>query len=120
MITIRSTAFWGSVTLIVPPNVCVEQDGAAILGGFGDCGGLWSNSNTVGRGAPQAPVTIRIVGTALMGKVNAVVNPRAPKAQLLSEEEVQRILREVPPEPSTTVQDFMAQALQARCRDLLR
>ena len=39
VITIRSTAFWGSVTVIVPPNVAVEQDGSAILGGFGDAGG---------------------------------------------------------------------------------
>ena len=39
VITSRSTAFWGSVTVIVPPNVAVEQDGSAILGGFGDAGG---------------------------------------------------------------------------------
>ena len=113
VITIRSTAFWGSVTLIVPPNVAVEQDGSAILGGFGEAGGVWSNHNTVGASQSAAPVTLRVVGTALMGRVNAVVNHRAKPAVLLSAEEVERILREVPPEPSTTVQDFMAHAMQA-------
>ena len=55
VITIRSTAFWGSVTVIVPPNVAVEQDGSAILGGFGDTGGervkkpgRWEVQNCVG------------------------------------------------------------------------
>lgn len=114
VITIRSTAFWGSVTLIVPPNVAVEQDGSAILGGFGEAGGVWSNHNTVGASQSAAPVTLRVVGTALMGRVNAVVNHRAKPAVLLSAEEVERILREVPPEPSTTVQDFMAHAMQAQ------
>jgi len=114
VITIRSTAFWGSVTLIVPPNVAVEQDGSAILGGFGEAGGVWSNHNTVGASQSSAPVTLRVVGTALMGRVNAVVNHRAKPAVLLSAEEVERILREVPPEPSTTVQDFMAHAMQAQ------
>ena len=97
----------------MPPNVAVEQDGSAILGGFGEAGGVWSNHNTVGASQSAAPVTLRVVGTALMGRVNAVVNHRAKPAVLLSAEEVERILREVPPEPSTTVQDFMAHAMQA-------
>ena len=121
VITIRSTAFWGSVTVIVPPNVLVEQDGAAILGGFGDAGGVWQST---GEGAPAmataaagsaaggtGPIRIKIVGTALMGRVNAVVNHRAKPAQLLSDADVERILRE-PAEPSTTVSDFVGQALQ--------
>lgn len=118
VITIRSTAFWGSVTLIVPPNVKVEQDGAAILGGFGDVGGVWQNTlNDLPQNLQNPPaVTIRAVGTALMGTVKAVVNPRAAPAQLLSHDEVVRILREVPAEPSTTVQDFMGQALHAHAQ----
>eukprot|EP00438_Fugacium_kawagutii_P031362 Skav216008 [mRNA] locus=scaffold833:218355:224330:+ [translate_table: standard] len=88
VITMRSTAFWGSVTVIVPPNVAVEQDGSAILGGFGDTGGIWTNSNTLGASSTNAPVTLRIVGTALMGNVNVAVNHRAKPAQVLSEQEV--------------------------------
>ena len=91
--------------------MAVEQDGTAILGGFGDAGGVWSSTGRAA--AAKAPVTIRIVGTALMGRVNAVVNHTAAPAQLLSPEEVQRVLREVPPEPSTTQRDLLAQALQA-------
>ncbi|CAE7248765.1 betA [Symbiodinium necroappetens] len=112
VITISSTAFMGSVTLIVPPGVAVEQDGSAIFGGFGDAGGIWSSSQSSGM-AGRAPVTLRVVGTAMMGRVNVVVNPRAPPAQLLSQEEVARILREVPAAPSTTVSDLLDEAFKA-------
>jgi len=58
VITIRSTAFWGSVTVIVPPNVAVEQDGAAIMGGFGDTGGVGDDAeNAVGTGGKVGPET---------------------------------------------------------------
>jgi len=52
--------------------------------------GLWTNSNTLGTTAPASPaaVTIRIVGTALMGRVNVAVNHRAAPAQVLSTQEV--------------------------------
>ncbi|CAE7752566.1 betA [Symbiodinium sp. CCMP2456] len=112
VITISSTAFMGSVTLIVPPGVAVEQDGSAIFGGFGDAGGIWSSSQSSGM-AGRAPITLRVVGTAMMGRVNVVVNPRAPPAQLLSQEEVTRILREVPAAPSTTVSDLLDEAFKA-------
>jgi len=111
VITIQSTAFMGSVTIIIPPGVVVEQDGAAIFGGFGDNGGIWSSSQSSGL-AGRAPVTLRVVGTAMMGRVNVVVNHRAPAAELHSPEEVARILREVPPSPSTTVSDVLGQAFQ--------
>jgi len=112
VITISSTAFMGSVTLIVPPGVAVEQDGSAIFGGFGDAGGIWSSSQSSGM-AGRAPITLRVVGTAMMGRVNVVVNPRAPPAQLLSQEEVARILREVPAAPSTTVSDLLDEDFKA-------
>ena len=50
--------------------------------------GLWSNSNTLGATATPAAVTIRIVGTALRGRVNVAVNHRAAPAQVLSAQEV--------------------------------
>ncbi|CAE7753288.1 unnamed protein product [Symbiodinium pilosum] len=113
VMTLSSTAFMGSVTIIIPPGMLVEQDGSAIFGGFGDCGGIWSSSQSSGL-AGRAPVTLRVVGTAMMGRVNVVVNPRAPPAQLLSPEEVSRILREVPAAPSTTVSDLLSEALQGQ------
>lgn len=50
--------------------------------------GIWTNSNTLGATSTNAPVTLRIVGTALMGNVNVAVNHRAKPAQVLSEQEV--------------------------------
>eukprot|EP00913_Durusdinium_trenchii_P006674 g6271.t1 len=40
--TVFTKAFWGGVTLIVPPGVAVEQNGQAIMGGFGGTGGVYS------------------------------------------------------------------------------
>jgi len=114
-ITVHSTAFWGGVTIIVPPNVAVEQNGRAILGGFGGSGGLY-HSNTGQSPAlvsgSSAGITIKVSGTAMMGAITAAVNKKAPPAQLVSAEEAARILREVPEEPSTTRQDMYQQAIQ--------
>jgi len=111
VITIHATAFWGGVTLIVPPNVMVEQSGRAILGGFGSSGGIYHSSRgPMPETASGAGITIKVVGTAVMGAVTAVVNQRAEAAQLLSWEAAQRLLLEPAP-PSTTKSDVRQQLL---------
>lgn len=110
VITVSTTAFWGGVTVIVPAKVQVEQDGQAIFGGFGDEGGIYASSCTDDSLCDRNQgVTVRIVGTAMMGSVSVVVNKRATPAKLLSQEEVETILRDVPAEPSTTAQDLFEQ-----------
>merc|ERR1719454_1170072 len=61
--TIYSKALWGGVTIIVPPNVRVEQNGRAIMGGFAGSGGLHHSNN--GRApflqsASTAGITIKV------------------------------------------------------------
>jgi len=112
VITVSTTAFWGGVTVIVPANVRVEQDGQAIFGGFGDQGGIYTSSCTDDSVYDRNKgVTVRIVGTAFMGAVQVMMNKRAAPADLLSHEEVERILRDVPAEPSTTAQDLFDQVI---------
>jgi len=111
IITVHATAFWGGVTLIVPSNVTVEQDGQAILGGFGSCGGVYGRrSTTLAESASNSDITIRVVGTALMGAVKALVNRNAPPAQLLTWEQAQEMLLQPAP-PSTTREDMHRQIL---------
>lgn len=111
IMTVHATAFWGGVTLIVPPNVTVEQDGRAILGGFGSCGGVYGRGNSIlAESASNSNITIRVVGTALMGAVKALVNRNAPLAQLLTWEQAQEILMQPAP-PSTTREDMHRQIL---------
>eukprot|EP00435_Cladocopium_sp_Y103_P069246 s123_g33.t1 len=43
---VNTKAFWGGVTVIVPPGVTVEQNGQAIMGGFGGSGGVYSAATT--------------------------------------------------------------------------
>eukprot|EP00931_Biecheleriopsis_adriatica_P091954 TRINITY_DN65799_c0_g1_i1.p1 TRINITY_DN65799_c0_g1~~TRINITY_DN65799_c0_g1_i1.p1 ORF type:complete len:260 (-),score=69.25 TRINITY_DN65799_c0_g1_i1:35-814(-) len=112
-ITVQATSFWGSVLVIVPPNVRVEKDGSAILGHHVGSGGLYSSSTGSLEGSnSNCPVTVRVEGLAIMASVNAVVNQFAKPAELISQEEAQRILREVPEEPSTTFQDMQTQMRQ--------
>eukprot|EP00930_Biecheleria_cincta_P029992 TRINITY_DN2080_c0_g1_i2.p1 TRINITY_DN2080_c0_g1~~TRINITY_DN2080_c0_g1_i2.p1 ORF type:complete len:218 (-),score=26.29 TRINITY_DN2080_c0_g1_i2:179-832(-) len=110
IITIHATAFWGGVTLIVPPNVTVEQDGRAILGGFGSCGGVYRSAHTsLAECTSNSDVTIRVVGTAVMGAVKALVNRNAPFAQLLTWDKAQGTLLE--PAPASTTREDMRQQI---------
>ncbi|CAE7746965.1 unnamed protein product [Symbiodinium pilosum] len=111
VITVHARAFWGGVTLVVPPNVTVEQNGRAILGGFGDGGGVFhSSQGAVPETLANSGVTIRIVGTAVMGSVNAVVNRKARPGALLTMAEAAAKMQD-PPEPSTTREDMRQQML---------
>eukprot|EP00439_Symbiodinium_sp_Y106_P036140 s1255_g4.t1 len=116
VITIRATAFWGGVSLIVPPNVLVQQNGRAILGGFGDGGGVYhSSSGPVAETVSNSGVMIKIVGTAVMGSVSAMVNRKARPAELLTPEEAAAKMQEAA-EPSTTRQDIREQHFSRLCR----
>eukprot|EP00440_Ansanella_granifera_P007899 gb/GFBE01008546.1/.p1 GENE.gb/GFBE01008546.1/~~gb/GFBE01008546.1/.p1 ORF type:complete len:113 (+),score=21.64 gb/GFBE01008546.1/:1-339(+) len=61
VISIRATAFWGGVTLVVPPNVVVEQNGQAILGGFVGGGGVYhASQGAMPETASNSGITIRV------------------------------------------------------------
>ncbi|CAE7948311.1 unnamed protein product, partial [Symbiodinium sp. KB8] len=63
-------AFWGGVTIIVPPGVAVEQNGQAIMGSFAGNGGVYSSATeTVQSRATNASITIKVEGTAMWGSV---------------------------------------------------
>jgi len=125
VITIKVTAYAGGVTLIVPPNVHVEQKGHAVLGAFGGGGGVFYKSNGFGGGGgvfyrgngalpetvSNSGITVKIEGRAFMGAVNAAVNRNAAPAQLVTSEEAARIIREVPEQPSTTRADMRQQII---------
>lgn len=112
VITIKVTAYAGAVTLIVPPNVHVEQKGHAVLGAFGGGGGVFSRSNgALPETVSNSGITIKIEGRAFMGAVNAAVNRNAAPAQLVTLEEAARIIREVPEQPSTTREDMRQQII---------
>jgi acyl-CoA synthetase (AMP-forming)/AMP-acid ligase II len=107
------------VTVVVPAKVRVEQDGQAIFGVFGDEGGIYASTCTdYSLCDRNQGVTVRIVGTALMGAVSVVVNKRATPAKLLSQEEVETILRDVPAEPSTTAQELFEQVVGTAATEL--
>merc|ERR1712181_69165 len=97
VITIHTKAMWGGVTIIVPPNVIVEQNGQAILGGFGGSGGLYHSSSEQVRAPSTQDIVMKICGTSVMGGISTVVNRRAEPARLVSREEAGRIMREGPP-----------------------
>lgn len=121
VITIRAHAFWGGVTLIVPPNIRVEQNGTAILGGFGGGGGVYARQRTgaMPTTASDSGITIEIEGAAVMGAVTAAVNRSASPAKLMSWEEAARIVQEVPAPASTTVVDMHQQFIgDALCKRL--
>ncbi|CAE7565681.1 unnamed protein product, partial [Symbiodinium natans] len=83
--TIYTKAFWGGVTIIVPPGVAVEQDGQAIMGAFAGNGGLYSTAtDRVQSQAANASVTIKVEGTAMWGSVTVAINERAKPAVVLS------------------------------------
>lgn len=95
--------------MIVPPGVTVEQNGQAIMGGFGGSGGVYSAATTPA--AVSGVIKIKVEGTAVMGSVSVAVNERAKPAVLLTPEQVEEELQKEP-EPSTTRQDMVDQALQ--------
>ncbi len=65
-------ALMGGVEIIVPPNVRLESDGFAIMGGFED------QLKEPASGDPNVPL-IRVHGLAIMGGVEArVAEPGAP------------------------------------------
>ncbi len=66
---INCFAFWGGVDITVPPDVHVETQGFALLGGFDQVSELNNDP------PPDAPV-IRISGFALMGGVSIKVRER--------------------------------------------
>ncbi len=72
---VQILAVMGGVTIVVPPNVRVESEGFAFMGGFG---------TDVGEpNAPDAP-TIRLTGFAFMGGVDvrvAMVGVEQPRFQ---------------------------------------
>eukprot|EP00931_Biecheleriopsis_adriatica_P067745 TRINITY_DN4180_c0_g1_i1.p1 TRINITY_DN4180_c0_g1~~TRINITY_DN4180_c0_g1_i1.p1 ORF type:complete len:239 (-),score=46.05 TRINITY_DN4180_c0_g1_i1:259-909(-) len=112
VITIKVTAYAGGVTLIVPPNVHVEQKGHAVLGAFGGGGGVFFRRNcALSETVSNSGITIKIEGRAFMGAVNAAVNRNAAPAQLVTLEEAARIIREVPEQPSTTREDMRQQII---------
>ncbi|MEP9393963.1 DUF1707 domain-containing protein [Gordonia sp. VNQ95] len=71
-LTIQCVAIMGGVDITVPPDVTVEIDGSAVMGGFG--------GKAAGPGAPGAPA-VRVTGFALMGGVEVKRRERgeAPK-----------------------------------------
>ncbi|MAU82472.1 DUF1707 domain-containing protein [Gordonia sp. Z-3] len=70
MLTIRCTALMGGIDITVPPDVGVDVDGWAVMGGFG--------GRAAGPGTPGAP-TVRVVGLALMGAVEVKRKDREPR-----------------------------------------
>jgi hypothetical protein len=64
-------AVMGGVEITVPPDVRLESDGFAIMGGFED------QLKEPASMDPNAPV-VRIHGLAVMGGVEAKVLPREP------------------------------------------
>jgi hypothetical protein len=65
-------AVMGGVVVTVPPNVRLESDGFAFMGGFED------QLKQPASGDPNAPV-VRLTGFAFMGGVEArVLEPGAP------------------------------------------
>jgi len=112
VITVHACAFWGGVTVIVPPNVNVEQNGKAILGGFGAGGGVYHSSHgSMPTTASNSDITIKIIGTAVMGAVGAIVNRNAEPAQLISWEEASTIIQLVPAPASTSREDVRQQII---------
>ncbi|CAE7804825.1 unnamed protein product [Symbiodinium sp. CCMP2592] len=67
-------------------------------------------SGSVAETVSNSGVTIKIVGTAVMGSVSAMVNRKARPAELLSPEEAAAKMQEAA-EPSTTRQDIREQVL---------
>ena len=66
-LTIRCAAIMGGIDITVPPDVTVEVNGLAVMGGFG--------GKAAGLGPPGAPVVV-VTGLALMGGVDVKRKPR--------------------------------------------
>eukprot|EP00913_Durusdinium_trenchii_P017616 g16556.t1 len=81
------------------------------MGGFGNSGGLYHNSSgampeTLG----NTQITIKVLGTAVMGSVSAMVNRRATPARLMTLDEAHTEMGQ-PEAPSTTQEDLRQQIL---------
>merc|ERR1712217_6965 len=111
VITVHSKAMWGGVTIIVPPNVVVEQNGRAIMGGFGGSGGLYSSSRGEAEHASTAGIVVKLYGASVMGGITAVVNKKAEPSRLISRAEADRLLREPPPAGATSQLDVVGEVL---------
>lgn len=80
-------AIWGGVEIIVPPEVQVDMDGIAIMGGFEQKHGGASERQ------PGAP-TVRVTGLALMGGVEVTVRyagESAREARIRMKDEKKRL-----------------------------
>ena len=71
-LTIRCAAIMGGIDITVPPEVTVEVNGLALMGGFG--------TKASGLGAPGAP-TVIVTGLALMGGVDVKRKPHKSQAK---------------------------------------
>ncbi|MFZ2241969.1 MAG: DUF1707 domain-containing protein [Gordonia amarae] len=71
-LTIRCAAIMGGIDITVPPEVTVEVNGLALMGGFG--------TKAAGLGAPGAP-TVIVTGLALMGGVDVKRKPHKNQAK---------------------------------------
>lgn len=111
VITIHSKAMWGGVTIIVPPNVVVEQHGRAIMGAFGSSGGLYHSTGSQATASSNAGIVVKLFGTSVMAGISAVVNKRAEPAQVISRAEAERILREAPPLAPTSQLDVVGDVI---------
>lgn len=69
-LTIRCTALMGGIDITVPPDVGVDINGWAVMGGFG--------GRAAGPGTPGAP-SVRVVGVAFMGAVEVKRKDREPR-----------------------------------------
>jgi len=111
IITIHSKAMWGGVTIIVPPDVLVEQNGRAIMGGFGGTGGLYSRSKAQSESAPTAGIVVKLYGTSVMGGITTILNKKAKPARLVGRAEAERLLREAPSVGATSQLDVVGDVL---------
>ncbi len=69
---LHAIAFWGGVSIVVPPELNVEVNGIGIMGGFDHLG------HAPGTAAPDAP-RLHIDGVAIMGGVDVQVKgPNEP------------------------------------------
>jgi hypothetical protein len=87
---VQCFAFWGGVEILISPDIHVETDGLAIMGGFEQHGGAAGASPR-----PDAPV-LRIGGLAIMAGVEVRVQlpgESAREARLRQAEERKRLKR---------------------------
>ncbi|CAK9075424.1 unnamed protein product [Durusdinium trenchii] len=107
----RKPFVWRAKDTLSESQSSWEKNGRAIMGGFGNSGGLYHNSSgampeTLG----NTQITIKVLGTAVMGSVSAMVNRRATPARLMTLDEAHTEMGQ-PEAPSTTQEDLRQQIL---------